>query len=89
MQTFPGLNDPDTDAKDSVTGTSEVTSTADVPRRRVATPASGQFRTMIETVRAKNDRTGNVFGGIFKLAHHRRVLLLNINVDCDVKWHMI
>jgi hypothetical protein len=30
-----------------------------------------------------------VFGGIFKLAHRRHVLLLNINVDCDVKWHIM
>jgi hypothetical protein len=33
---------------DSMTGTSEVTSTADVPRRRADTPASGHLRTHAE-----------------------------------------
>jgi hypothetical protein len=44
--------------------------------------ASGQFRTIIESLRVKEAWSkallvgaGNVFGGIFKLAHRRRVLL--------------
>jgi hypothetical protein len=47
----------------------------------VATAALGQFWTIIETLRVKEAWSkdllvgvGNVFGGILKLAHRRRVL---------------